>query len=382
MMAVNSGDHKRRRIASDEVVEYHELKTLQVAKTEAPDEQEHGAGSTSDHFLAQVDHLRGYDEETGGDDDSSVGTMNVEDEDSQYEISELRGLGPLDRRNSLNNAFIARIMLFAVYYWLYKEFKLMKFSSFQRLQENRCYNEGNWSSVELKALYDGITTTKVNEIRAINSEYAEDRIQSQSDQWLRTGYRNVCAIPQRVIPPEINNWEAAIHRVNRQIRSHNDCAISNSIKNALLDAPMDAENPTLYKVTHFRGAEGYGKEQAVSWQRLSEFFVGVIKHSRPLPPLNPLECAIALRMVDEVEDESARLLTDNEKAIIRGWLANIQMRDLRDFLPDLPYSVNSAARMLVDPLRTNSWGFTDSLRPPGSIPVDSTSSGNVEAQRT
>ncbi|KAJ1358615.1 hypothetical protein KIN20_017090 [Parelaphostrongylus tenuis] len=42
---------------------------------------------------------------------------------------------------------------------------------------------------------------KVNEIRAINLEYAEDRIKFQTAQWVRAGYRNVSPNPQRVIPP-------------------------------------------------------------------------------------------------------------------------------------------------------------------------------------
>lgn len=41
----------------------------------------------------------------------------------------------------------------------------------------------------------------------------------------------------------------------------------------------------------------------------------------------------------------SRALTDEDKAIIRGWLTNIQMRHLSDFLPDVPYEVDTAAQV-------------------------------------
>ncbi|VDM76642.1 unnamed protein product [Strongylus vulgaris] len=108
-------------------------------------------------------------------------------------------------------------------------------------------------------------------------------------------------------------------------------------------------------VTDYRMGRGYGKEQSVSWQRLGAFFAGVVQHARPLPPLNPLECAIALHIVDDIEDEVSRTLTDEQKAIIRGWFANIKMRHLRDFAPDTPYSTTNAITVLLDPLRTRLW---------------------------
>ncbi|VDK60336.1 unnamed protein product [Cylicostephanus goldi] len=127
--------------------------------------------------------------------------------------------------------------------------------------------------------------------------------------------------------------------------------------NALNNKPQDAGEPKVYKVTDSHVGRGYGKEQAVSWQRLGTFFAGVVEHARPLPPLNPLECAIALRIVDDIEDEVSRTLTDEHKATIRGWLANIQMRNLRDFAPDTPYSTTSAATILLDPLRSRLWNI-------------------------
>ncbi|KAJ1358613.1 hypothetical protein KIN20_017088 [Parelaphostrongylus tenuis] len=54
-------------------------------------------------------------------------------------------------------------------------------------------------------------------------------------------------------------------------------------------------------------------------------------------------------------------------------MANIQMRDLRDFLPDSPYSVDSAARMLLNPLRIHSW------KTPVSTAEDATHSDNVRS---
>ncbi|KHJ88825.1 hypothetical protein OESDEN_11371, partial [Oesophagostomum dentatum] len=252
----------------------------------------------------------------------------------------------------------------------------------RRLRENRSYNEGEWLSTELKSLYDGITTygtrlealeviqlnfcptrtpqeviAKVEEIRAINEEHREDRRAVQLGQWTNTGYRNVHANPQFVIPPEIDNWEAAIQRVNRQVRSLSDFPVRIAIENALYTKPDDVENPATYKVTDYRIGRGYGKEQTVSWKRLGAFFAGVVKHERPLPPLNALECAVALHIVDDIEDEVSQTLTDDQKAIIRGWLSNIQMRQLRDFAPDTPYSATNAATILLDPLRTRLWNI-------------------------
>ncbi|ETN75336.1 hypothetical protein NECAME_12458 [Necator americanus] len=260
----------------------------------------------------------------------------------------------------------------------------------RRLRENRIFNEGDWSSAELKSLYDGITTygtteealeviqenfcptrnldqvmAKVEEIRALNAEHKEDRLAMQVEQWVNTGYRDVTAVPQYVILPfdvvkifkEVSNWEAAIQRVNRQIRSHSDYPVRAAIEAALETQPKDAESPTLYKVTDYRTGRGYGKEQPVSWQRLGTFFAAVVRHARPLPPLNPLECAIALKVVDDVEEEVVRTLTDEHKAVIRGWLANIQMRHLRDFAPDTPYSTTNAVAVLLDPLRTRLWNI-------------------------
>ncbi|KJH43741.1 hypothetical protein DICVIV_10229 [Dictyocaulus viviparus] len=327
-------------------------------------------GTSGTHSILQqtvpfVDTISGYNEEPEQSD--VINDVEVDNASSEQRTMEYEELSPIDRR----------------------------------LREKRTYNEGGWTSVELKSLYDGIATygttndaldaihnsfcttrslaeviAKVNEIRTLNSENAEDRVNSQSEYWMRTGYRNILPNPQRIIPPEINNWEAAIQRVNRQIRSHSDYAVCRAIKNAFLLAPKDAEAPTLYKVTNYCRGRGYGKQQSVSWQRLNEFFLGIIQHSRPLPPLNPLvkrnhsesehkkqverkkeklKCAVALRIMDDVEDEASRSLSDSDKAIIRGWLANIKMRDLRDFLPDSPYSVDRAARMLLDPLRTGKW---------------------------
>ncbi|VDO43542.1 unnamed protein product [Haemonchus placei] len=253
----------------------------------------------------------------------------------------------------------------------------------RRLREHRGYNENNWTSAELKALYDGITlygttedaleviqknfcTTrtyqqvlaKVGEIRAINVEHREDRMRAEGDFWLATGYRDIRTAPQYIVKPEIDNWEAGIQRVNRQLRSQSDHAVRTVIEialciqnrdvfqNALMTTPNDAETPTVYKVTEYRHGRSYGKEQSISWQRLGSFFAGVVRHVRPLPALNALE-------------EVSRTLTDEDKAIIRGWLTNIQMRHLSDFLPDTPYSVDNAAKILLDPLRTRLWNIPE-----------------------
>ncbi|VDP38747.1 unnamed protein product [Heligmosomoides polygyrus] len=206
--------------------------------------------------------------------------------------------------------------------------------------------------------YDEVIA-KVNELREINREHRVDRMRAEGDHWLETGYQHIHASPQHIVPPEINNWEAGIQRVNRQLRSHNDNAVRTAIENALMSTVQDAESPSVYKVTDYRRGRGYGKEQTVSWQRLGSFFAGVVRHVRPLPALNALECAIALRIVDDVEDEVSRALTDEDKAIIRGWLTNIQMRHLSDFLPDVPYEVDTAAQILVDPLRTRLWNIPE-----------------------
>ncbi|KAK6018721.1 hypothetical protein OSTOST_15685, partial [Ostertagia ostertagi] len=113
------------------------------------------------------------------------------------------------------------------------------------------------------------------------------------------------------------------------------------------------------QVTEYRYGRSYGREQPISWQRLGTFFAGVVRHVRPLPALNALECAVALRIVDDIEDEVTQTLTDEDKAIIRGWLTNIQMRHLSDFLPDTPYSVDNAAQILLDPLRTRLWNIPE-----------------------
>ncbi|EPB67615.1 zinc finger, C2H2 type [Ancylostoma ceylanicum] len=52
----------------------------------------------------------------------------------------------------------------------------------------------------------------------------------QSEQWINTGYRDVRVVPQYFMPPEVNNWEAAIQRVNRQIRSHSDYPLRAAIE--------------------------------------------------------------------------------------------------------------------------------------------------------
>ncbi|KAK5973792.1 hypothetical protein GCK32_011854 [Trichostrongylus colubriformis] len=155
-------------------------------------------------------------------------------------------------------------------------------------------------------------------------------MRAEGDYWLETGYRNVRTAPQYVVKP-----------------------------NALMTTPYDAESPKVYKVTEYRYGRSYGKVQSISWQRLGSFFAGVVRHVRPLPALNALECAVALRIVDDVEDEVTRTLTDEDKAIIRGWLTNIQMRHLSDFLPDTPYSVDNAAQILLDPLRTRLWNIPE-----------------------
>ncbi|KAK6039101.1 hypothetical protein COOONC_23394 [Cooperia oncophora] len=254
----------------------------------------------------------------------------------------------------------------------------------RRIRENRSFNGGDWTSEELKALYDGITmygTTdealeviqknycitrsfeqvleKVNEIRTINIEHREDRMRAEGDHWLEIGYRDVRCAPKYVVKPEIDNWEAGIQRVNRQLRSQNDHPMRTAIENALLDTPNDSETPRVYKVTEYRHGRSYGKEQSISWQRLGSFFAGVVRHVRPLPALNALECAVALRIVDDVEEEVSQTITDEDKAIIRGWLTNIQMRHLCDFLPDTPYTVDNAAQILLDPLRTRLWSIPE-----------------------
>ncbi|KAK6037531.1 hypothetical protein COOONC_24964 [Cooperia oncophora] len=96
----------------------------------------------------------------------------------------------------------------------------------RRIRENRSFNEGDWTSEELKALYDGITmygTTdealeviqknycitrsfeqvleKVNEIRTINIEHREDRMRAEGDHWLEIGYRDVRCAPKYVVKP-------------------------------------------------------------------------------------------------------------------------------------------------------------------------------------
>ncbi|WKX89320.1 hypothetical protein Q1695_008735 [Nippostrongylus brasiliensis] len=254
----------------------------------------------------------------------------------------------------------------------------------KRLREKRGFNEGNWTSQELKWLYDGIilygtsddalefiqrsycstksfeeVLSKVNEIRAINLEHREERMRAEGERWLEAGYQNVRADPKYVSLPEVNNWEAALQRVNRQLRSQSDHTVRTAMEDALLTTENDEANPKVYKVTDYCHSRSYGKEQTISWQRLGAFFAGVIRHVRPLPPLNPLECAVALRIVDDVEEEVSRELTDEDKAIIRGWLANIQMRQLEDFLPDVPYSVDNAAQVLLDPLRTRLWDIPE-----------------------
>ncbi|KAJ1346631.1 hypothetical protein KIN20_001499 [Parelaphostrongylus tenuis] len=126
MEDASSGDRKRPQPDSDEVVEYHELKRAQMVKTEPYDEKGFSAPGTSSspsELPAPTDVLYGYSEESEVEDDLiNVETVNVENVDSQHETHGNKELSPIDRR----------------------------------LREKRSYNEGNWTSVELKALYDGI----------------------------------------------------------------------------------------------------------------------------------------------------------------------------------------------------------------------------------
>ncbi|VDM66515.1 unnamed protein product, partial [Strongylus vulgaris] len=98
----------------------------------------------------------------------------------------------------------------------------------RRLREKQSYNEGGWTSEELKSLYEGITTygtrqdalevihinycpsktleqvfAKVEEIRRMNAEHREDRRTGQIEQWSSAGYRNVRAVPEYVMLPFI-----------------------------------------------------------------------------------------------------------------------------------------------------------------------------------
>ncbi|EYB95991.1 hypothetical protein Y032_0154g2973 [Ancylostoma ceylanicum] len=198
-----------------------EPKTLTVAKTEPQDGQgpSNSKGQSSSYVPAEGEVVRGYDEEPEEED----AVIDVVGEDTTVERTthEIFEPSPIERR----------------------------------LRESRTFNEGDWSSTELKALYDGITTygtteaaldviqtnfcgtrtleqviAKVEEIRGLIAEHREDRVAMQSEQWINTGYRDVRVVPQYFMPPEVNNWEAAIQRVNRQIRSHSDYPLRAAIE--------------------------------------------------------------------------------------------------------------------------------------------------------
>ncbi|RCN47349.1 hypothetical protein ANCCAN_06637 [Ancylostoma caninum] len=199
-----------------------ETKSLTVAKTEPQDGQgpSNSKQQSSGYVPAAGEVVCGYDEEPEEEEDVVVDVVG-EDTTVDQTTREIFEPSPIERR----------------------------------LRESRTYNEGEWSSTELKALYDGITTygtteaaldviqanfcgtrtldqviAKVDEIRALNAEHREDRLTMQAEQWIKTGYRDVRAVPQYIMPPEINNWEAAIQRVNRQIRSHTDYPLRAAIE--------------------------------------------------------------------------------------------------------------------------------------------------------
>uniref|UniRef100_A0A1I7W6F2 SWIM-type domain-containing protein n=1 Tax=Heterorhabditis bacteriophora TaxID=37862 RepID=A0A1I7W6F2_HETBA len=230
----------------------------------------------------------------------------------------------------------------------------------RRLKQSRSFNMGNWTSEELKKIYDGITTygttdkalefisytnfetrtfadivAKVEELRDIGKEHREDRMCYEKEQWLRRGYRNVRPHASYVGKQKIDKQNRCLnHHVTRLAMIH-------TIENT-----PTPKGDKVVTVSDSITSRGYNRRTKLNWERIRMFFAAIVRQQNPLPGVNALEASIILSILDDIEDEAMRI-SDEDKAVIRGLLSNIQMKDLRNFEPDVPCDDRSGTQVHI-----------------------------------
>ncbi|CAI4229995.1 unnamed protein product [Auanema sp. JU1783] len=254
----------------------------------------------------------------------------------------------------------------------------------KRLRENGRYNQGDWSSEELKKLHDSITSygttskalsyisgilgtrsteeveMKINEIREMVGEHRVERLSDEVTKWTTLGYKNIHA-PAKLHFVEksgkaVNGWPAAIARIDKMRKGLDPSVMSKIIaKNFHKFAPKDKME---VQITKSAMSPHFEKTAELNWDKITDYMKKLFSGSTKLPAINAIESAVILSVMDEIERE-ADYIPENYRAVIKGLLGNIQINDLRDFEPDIPCSELTAAQIVFDPLKTRSNGFPE-----------------------
>ncbi|CAI5438405.1 unnamed protein product [Caenorhabditis angaria] len=253
----------------------------------------------------------------------------------------------------------------------------------RRLTEGRSYNDGNWSSQELKLLFDAIAkygtepkslayiaqscikarsfdeiTVKVIEIRELIAENRDDCRDYHKKIWEEKGYRKIL----ENLKIDEKAWINAIDEIDRNTHislNKYKNPVRNQIQQIFKDAEKSADIEKDVKVTDLKLARiSEESREDIRWDIIYRFINSCVMMDQNLPALNELESSIVLSVLQGIEDEASSI-SDEEKAIICGMLSDVQTNDFRGFEPDCPCNQTSSVQALVDPLRVRLFGIPE-----------------------
>uniref|UniRef100_A0A8R1DSN4 Uncharacterized protein n=1 Tax=Caenorhabditis japonica TaxID=281687 RepID=A0A8R1DSN4_CAEJA len=255
------------------------------------------------------------------------------------------------------------------------------------LAEGRSYNGGNWSSEELKNLFDGLhkygtgksATTyicrnlvrsrsteevkaKIDEIRDIIKESKETVIMEfYRKKWIDAGHRNIVPpVDSEVNPNE--DWSSVITKVldhhHPAINKHTN-PMREILEKVLDDFATESTTQQNAPVTAMKTARATNTStQDVRWPVIYQFMKACAMLEGQMPAINELEAAIISKVLDTIEDEAATI-PEAEKAVLSGIFTECQLNDFRFCEQDHPNSIESALQLYIDPLRTRMHGIPE-----------------------
>ncbi|CAB3407766.1 unnamed protein product [Caenorhabditis bovis] len=253
----------------------------------------------------------------------------------------------------------------------------------RRLAEGRSFNDGNWSSYDLKHLFDGIVKygtqprairylaknvlqghtedelkVKIFEIRDLANENKDDCREYYKGIWQEKGFLEINAEPVTG-PFKDLTWGKAIAMINKN--NHKSLTrfrnpVRDTIESDLLLCAEAAETQQNVKITDLKTARAsVDARQDINWENIYKFVEACISLQSRLPPLNELEAAIVIQVMDAIEDEASQI-SKEDRSTLCGMFSDIQNLDLRAFEPDTPCNTDSAVQAHLDPLRTRLFG--------------------------
>uniref|UniRef100_A0A1I7T8C2 MADF domain-containing protein n=1 Tax=Caenorhabditis tropicalis TaxID=1561998 RepID=A0A1I7T8C2_9PELO len=255
------------------------------------------------------------------------------------------------------------------------------------LADGRSFNAGNWSSVELNYLCDGVIKygtrpeainyihrnlvkmrtdeelkAKIDEIREIIKEHKELILpEAYRKKWLETGHRNM-APPIECDVDQNEDWSGIICKVI----NHHQSSITKHFnpmrevfEKVFEQFSLDSRTKENAKVTGMATARATRTEtQHLRWPLIYQFMKAAAGIEEQMPPLNELEAAVVSKVLDLIENEAAEM-PDSEKSILMGLFTECQIGDFRHTEQDYPPNLLNCVQLFVDPLRTRFHGVPE-----------------------